>query len=148
MVSGALANYLPRSGAAGEEHARRPASAGGESDGPEQILGVVNLDRELRITRCNLDAAPFAGVSAPVGSAFTDLLPPGDVPTVTQRLQRVLETREAHVARVQRLRRDDGTELVVSMSILPAAPPQEGLTVSLIAMAKRLHLYASAAAIG
>ncbi|MFI6249671.1 SpoIIE family protein phosphatase [Streptomyces sp. NPDC051016] len=170
MVSGALASYLPRTGAAGAEHARRSASAGGEgdgresdrdrregegqesdrreSDGREQILGAVNLDRELRITRCNLDAAPFAGVSAPPGSAFTDLLPPGDVPTVTQRLRRVLDTREAHVARVQRLRRDDGTELVVSMSILPAASPQEGLTVSLIAMAKRLHLYASATAIG
>ncbi|WP_217553741.1 SpoIIE family protein phosphatase [Streptomyces sp. GbtcB6] len=150
MVSGALGDYIPKGGAtaAGERPLHRPSGAGGEAEGGEQILGVVSLGRDLRINGSNLDAAPFAGVSAAPGTAFAELLPPGDVPTVTQRLQRVLETREAHVARVQRLRRDDGTELVVSMSILPAAPPQEGLTVSLIAMAKRLHLYASAAAIG
>ncbi|MFD5542860.1 SpoIIE family protein phosphatase [Streptomyces sp. NPDC127079] len=149
MVSGALADYVPRAGPS----ATRSSGTGGkgdgrEDDGREQILGVVSLDAELRITGYNLDAAPFAGVSARTGDPFAELLPSGDVPTVTQRLRRVLETREAHVARVQRLRRDDGTELVVSMSILPAAPPQEGLTVSLIAMAKRLHLYASATAIG
>ncbi|MFF4213210.1 SpoIIE family protein phosphatase [Streptomyces sp. NPDC001796] len=157
MIRDALADYIPRAGkraatgpaASPDDHrARRPADAGMESGDQEQILGAVNLDRDLRITGCNLDAAPFKGVSAAPGTAFADLLPPGDVPTVTQRLQKVLETREAHVARVQRLRREDGTELVVSMSILPAASPQEGLTVSLIAMAKRLHLYASAAAIG
>ncbi|MCG7208392.1 ATP-binding SpoIIE family protein phosphatase [Streptomyces arenae] len=144
MVSGALAGYIPRAGLP----TARPPGADGESDDREQILGVVNLDPELRITGCNLDAAPFAGVNTRPGDAFAELLPPSDVPTVTQRLRRVLATRQAHVARVQRLRRDDGTELVVSMSILPAAPPQVGLTVSLIAMAKRLHLYASAAAIG
>ncbi|MFF3851369.1 SpoIIE family protein phosphatase [Streptomyces sp. NPDC002328] len=132
----------------GDSHAPRRSHTGGGSGSGEQILGVVTLDPDLKITGCSLDAAPFAGVSVAPGAAFADLLPPGDVPTVTQRLRRVLETREAHVARVQRLRRDDGTELVVSMSILPAAPPQEGLTVSLIAMARRLHLYASAAAIG
>ncbi|MGW2891908.1 SpoIIE family protein phosphatase [Streptomyces griseoruber] len=157
MVSGALADYIPRAGAAaaagragssGEDDVPPPTGTGGESDDREQILGAVNLDRDLRITSCNLDAAPFAGVTVAPGDAFADLLPPGDVPTVTRRLQRVLDTGEAHVARVQRLRRSDGTELVVSMSILPAATPQEGLTVSLIAMAKRLHLYASAAAIG
>ncbi|WP_089106990.1 ATP-binding SpoIIE family protein phosphatase [Streptomyces hyaluromycini] len=150
MVSGALGDYIPKGGAraAGERPLHRPSGAGGEAEGGEQILGVVSLGQDLRISGSNLDAAPFAGVSAAPGTAFADLLPPGDVPTVTQRLQRVLDTREAHVARVQRLRRDDGTEMVVSMSILPAAPPQEGLTVSLIAMAKRLHLYASAAAIG
>ncbi|MFI1051840.1 SpoIIE family protein phosphatase [Streptomyces griseoruber] len=157
MVSGALADYIPRAGAAaaagragssGEDDVPPPTGIGGESDDREQILGAVNLDRDLRITSCNLDAAPFAGVTVAPGDAFADLLPPGDVPTVTRRLQRVLDTGEAHVARVQRLRRSDGTELVVSMSILPAATPQEGLTVSLIAMAKRLHLYASAAAIG
>ncbi|KUN79001.1 phosphatase [Streptomyces bungoensis] len=163
MVSGALADYIPRRGGAaastgpaasqGERRARRSAGGGGEGGGEEngeqeQILGAVNVDRDLRITSCNLDAAPFEGVSVAPGTAFVDLLPPADVPTVTRRLQKVLETHEAHVARVQRLLRDDGTELVVSMSILPAAPPQEGLTVSLIAMAKRLHLYASAAAIG
>jgi serine phosphatase RsbU (regulator of sigma subunit)/anti-sigma regulatory factor (Ser/Thr protein kinase) len=157
MVSGALANYIPRGGKrAGTGSAappddrrdRRPACSEPENGGQEQILGAVTLDRDLRITSCNLDSAPFEGVKAAPGAPFADLLPPGDVPTVRQRLLRVLETREAHVARVQRLRRDDGTELVVSMSILPAAPPQEGLTVSLIAMAKRLHLYASATAIG
>jgi hypothetical protein len=63
-------------------------------------------------------------------------------------LRQVLETGEPHVARVQRLRRGDGSELVVSMSILAAAAPQEGLTVSLIAMARRLHLYAAETAIG
>ncbi|MEU1180182.1 SpoIIE family protein phosphatase [Streptomyces sp. NPDC005820] len=157
MVSGALADYIPRGGttqAAGraaapdEDDARPPAGGVGESDDREQILGAVNLDRDLRITSGNVDAAPFAGVDVAPGAAFADLLPPADVPTVTRRLQRVLDTGEAHVARVQRLRRNDGTELVVSMSILPAATPQEGLTVSLIAMAKRLHLYASAAMIG
>ncbi|MGQ4426861.1 SpoIIE family protein phosphatase, partial [Streptomyces violaceoruber] len=70
------------------------------------------------------------------------------VPTVTRRLRQVLDTGEAHVARVQRLRRGDGSELVVSMSILPAAAPREGLTVSVIAMARRLHLYAAETAIG
>ncbi|MFG2789551.1 SpoIIE family protein phosphatase [Streptomyces sp. NPDC048419] len=157
MVSGALSDYIPRGGTAqatgpaaarSESRARRPAGDRREAGGQEQILGVVTLDADLRITSCNLDAAPFAGVRATPGAAFAELLPPGDVPTVTQRLRNVLETREAHVARVQRLQRDDGTELVVSMSILPATAPSGGLTVSLIAMAKRLHLYASAAAIG
>ncbi|MER6537075.1 SpoIIE family protein phosphatase [Streptomyces sp. 900105755] len=146
-VSGALGDYIPKGGAKAVDEEGAPGAAG-ETDGGERILGVVGLGRDLRITGSNLDAAPFAGVSAAPGTAFADLLPPGDVPTVTKRLLRVLETREAHVARVQRLRRRDGSELVVSMSILPAAPPQDGLTVSLIAMAKRLHLYASATAIG
>ncbi|CAB94643.1 SpoIIE family protein phosphatase [Streptomyces sp. SID7813] len=114
----------------------------------EQILGAVNLDRELRVTHRNLEAPVFAGLDAAVGSPFVDLLPPGDVPTVTRRLRQVLDTGEAHVARVQRLRRGDGSELVVSMSILPAAAPREGLTVSVIAMARRLHLYAAETAIG
>ncbi|WP_340373907.1 SpoIIE family protein phosphatase [Streptomyces sp. SS7] len=157
MVSGALADYIPRAGAtaaagrvgsSGEGDVRPPRGSGAEPDDREQILGAVNLDRDLRITSCNVDAAPFTGVTVAPGDSFADLLPPGDVPTVTRRLQRVLDTGEAHVARVQRLRRSDGSELVVSMSILPAATPEEGLTVSLIAMAKRLHLYASAAAIG
>lgn len=157
MVSGALADYIPRAGAtaaaghagsSGEGDVRPPRGSGAEPDDREQILGAVNLDRDLRITSCNVDAAPFAGVRVVPGEPFANLLPPGDVPTVTRRLRRVLETGEAHVARVQRLRRSDGSELVVSMSILPAATPREGLTVSLIAMAKRLHLYASAAAIG
>ncbi|MEU6198258.1 SpoIIE family protein phosphatase [Streptomyces sp. NPDC047061] len=149
-VSGALGDYIPKggAGAAGERPRRRLSGAAGEAEGGEQILGVVSLGRDLRISGSNLDAAPFAGVTAAPGAAFADLLPPGDVPIVVKRLRRVLETGEAHVARVQRLRRDDGTELVVSMSILPAAPPLDGLTVSLIAMAKRLHLYASATAIG
>ncbi|MYS56003.1 PAS domain-containing protein, partial [Streptomyces sp. SID6013] len=112
------------------------------------MLGAVNLDRELRVTHRNLDAPVFAGLDAAIGSPFVDLLPQGDVPTVTRRLRQVLETGEAHVARVQRLRRADGSELVVSMSILPAAAPREGLTVSVIAMARRLHLYAAETAIG
>jgi serine phosphatase RsbU (regulator of sigma subunit)/anti-sigma regulatory factor (Ser/Thr protein kinase) len=159
MVSGALAGYLPRKGAAAGKGGDPSASDAGErpvageyqegsGGGQEQILGVVNLDRDLRITSCNLTAAPFAGIRAVPGDAFVSLLPPGDVPTVTQRLRNVIETQEAHVARVQRLRRQDGTDLVVSMSILPAAAPRGTLTVSLIAMARRLHLYASATAIG
>ncbi|MER6221254.1 SpoIIE family protein phosphatase [Streptomyces sp900105755] len=146
-VSGALGDYIPKGGAKAVDE-ERASGADGETDDGERILGVVGLGRDLRISGFNLDAAPFAGVSAAPGAAFADLLPPEDVPTVTKRLLRVLKTREAHVARVQRLRRSDGSELVVSMSILPAAPPQDGLTVSLIAMAKRLHLYASATAIG
>ncbi|MFI8947255.1 SpoIIE family protein phosphatase [Streptomyces sp. NPDC053750] len=137
LVSRALGKYIPRGGA-------EAATAGRQ----EQILGAVNLDRDLRITRCNLDAPVFAGLDAVTGSPFVDLLPPGDVPTVTRRLRQVLETGEAHVARVQRLRRSDGSELVVSLSILAAAAPQEGLTVSVIAMARRLHLYAAETAIG
>ncbi|WP_028803772.1 ATP-binding SpoIIE family protein phosphatase [Streptomyces sp. 142MFCol3.1] len=157
MVSGALADYLREAGSTAAKGpaatqsapgARRPAGESPENGGQEQILGVVNLDRDLKVTSCNLDAAPFAGVHVAPKADFVELLPPGDVPTVTQRLRKVLETQEPHVARVQRLRRDDGTELVVSMSILPAAAPGGGLTVSLIAMAKRLHLYASATAIG
>ncbi|MGX1852480.1 SpoIIE family protein phosphatase [Streptomyces sp. NPDC055299] len=157
LVSGALGRYIPRGGAAA---AAGPAPAQGDRttrrrvpDDPavsrqDQILGAVNLDRDLRITRCNLDAPVFAGLDAVTGSPFVDLLPPGDVPTVTRRLQQVLESGEAHVARIQRLRRGDGSELVASMSILPAAAPQEGLTVSVIAMARRLHLYAAETAIG
>lgn len=157
MVSSALGRYIPRGGAAaaagpadaqgnGTTHQRVPDNpAAGRQD---QILGVVNLDRGLRITRCNLEAPVFAGLDAAAGSPFVDLLPPGDVPTVTRWLRQVLETGEAHVARIQRLRRGDGSELVVSMSILPAAVPQEGLTVSVIAMARRLHLYAAETAIG
>ncbi|MGD1221496.1 SpoIIE family protein phosphatase [Streptomyces krungchingensis] len=157
MVSGALADYLREAGSTAARGpaamqsapgARRPAGESPENGGQEQILGAVSLDRDLKVTSCNLDAAPFAGVHVAPKADFAELLPPGDVPTVTQRLRKVLETQEPHVARVQRLRRDDGTELVVSMSILPAAAPRGGLTVSLIAMAKRLHLYASATAIG
>ncbi|MGW2716084.1 SpoIIE family protein phosphatase [Streptomyces sp. NPDC001492] len=156
MVSGALARYMPGEGAAADGAADQQDDAaarrGGDSDPatgrPEQILGAVSLDRDLRIIRCNLDAPVFAGVEAVTGKLFVDLLPPWDVPTVTRRLRQVLETGEPHVARVQRLRRGDGSELVVSMSILAAAAPQEGLTVSLIAMARRLHLFAAETAIG
>lgn len=158
LVSSALGRYAPRGGAAaaragsgeaeGERAGRRPVSDDPGEGRADQILGVVNLDRDLRITRCNLDAPVFAGLVATAGSPFVDFLPPGDVPTVTRRLRQVLETGEAHVARIQRLRRGDGSELVVSMSILPAAAPDEGLTVSLIAMARRLHLYAAETAIG
>jgi serine phosphatase RsbU (regulator of sigma subunit)/anti-sigma regulatory factor (Ser/Thr protein kinase) len=157
LVSSALGRYVPHAGAAaaggsgdarGDRAARPRVSGDAAADPQEQILGVVTLDRDLKITRCNLDAVVFAGLDVTVGSSFADLLPPGDVPTVTRRLRQVLEIGEAHVARIQRLRRGDGSELVVSMSILPAAAPQEGLTVSLIAMAKRLHLYAAETAIG
>ncbi|MFC8064722.1 SpoIIE family protein phosphatase [Streptomyces sp. NPDC057293] len=157
LVSSALGEYIPRGGAAaaagdpgvrGETTARVRVHPNPAAGLQEQILGAVNLDRELRITRSNLDAPVFAGLDVVTGSPFVDLLPPWDVPTVTRRLRQVLETGEAHVARVQRLRRADGSELVVSMSILSAAAPQEGLTVSLIAMARRLHLYAAETAIG
>ncbi|MFH8497283.1 ATP-binding SpoIIE family protein phosphatase [Streptomyces coeruleorubidus] len=157
MVSSALGQYIPRGAAAeaagpavsqGDRAARQRVPANPTPGRQEQILGAVNLDQDLRITRCNLDAPVFAGLDAVTGCSFVDLLPPGDVPTVTRRLRQVLETGEPHVARVQRLRRGDGSELVVSMSILPAAAPQEGLTVTLIAMARRLHLYAAETAIG
>ncbi|MFF0203329.1 SpoIIE family protein phosphatase [Streptomyces sp. NPDC005017] len=157
MVSRALGRYIPRREAAaaarpadprGERAVRRSVESDPTPARHEQILGAVNLDRELRVTRCNLDAPVFAGVEAPIGSPLVDLLPPWDVPTVVRRLRQVLETGEPHVARVQRLRRADGSELVVSMSILAAAAPQEGLTVTLIAMARRLHLYAAETAIG
>ncbi|MET8664297.1 SpoIIE family protein phosphatase [Streptomyces tendae] len=156
LVSSALGRYIPRgpAAAAGPAESRGdPASGQPEHEHPaggppEQILGAVNLDRELRVTHRNLEAPVFAGLDAVPGSPFVDLLPRGDVPTVTRRLRQVLETGEAHVARVQRLRRRDGSELVVSMSILPAAASQEGLTVSVIAMARRLHLYAAETAIG
>ncbi|MCX4768002.1 SpoIIE family protein phosphatase [Streptomyces sp. NBC_01275] len=159
LVSSALGRYIPRGGSAattgpapaqGDRTTRRrvPDTDNPAAERHDQILGVVNLDRDLRITRRNLDAAVFAGLDAVAGSAFADLLPAGDVPTVTRRLRQVLETGEAHVARIQRLRRGDGSELVVSMSILPAAAPQEGLIVSLIAMSRRLHLYAAETAIG
>ncbi|GEK01691.1 SpoIIE family protein phosphatase [Streptomyces sp. ATE26] len=157
LVSSALGRYIPRGGRAapagpvgtrddraGDRHVTDDAAAGPQ----DQILGAINLDRDLLITRCNLDAPVFAGLEARPGSPFVDLLPAGDVPTVTRRLRQVLETGEAHVARIQRLRRADGSELVVSLSILPAAVPQEGLTVSVIAMATRLHLYAAETAIG
>ncbi|OIK27457.1 ATP-binding SpoIIE family protein phosphatase [Streptomyces malaysiense] len=157
LVSSALGRYLPRGGAAaagvpaearGDRARGRRVSDDGAADRQDQILGAINVDDDLRITRCNLDAPVFAGLNAVEGSPFVDLLPPGDVPTVTRRLRQVLETGEAHVARIQRLRRGDGSELVVSLSILPAAAPQEGLTVSVIAMARRLHLYAAETAIG
>ncbi|RXS87563.1 phosphatase [Streptomyces sp. TM32] len=157
LVSSALGRYIPRRGAAAAagpadaqgDRTTRPRVPDNQAAGrQDQILGAVNLDRDLNITRCNLDAPVFAGLDAVVGSPFADLLPPGDVPTVTRRLRQVWETGEAHVARIQRLRRSDGSELVVSMSILPAAVPQEGLTVSVIAMARRLHLYAAETAIG
>jgi serine phosphatase RsbU (regulator of sigma subunit)/anti-sigma regulatory factor (Ser/Thr protein kinase) len=157
LVSRALGRYIPRGGAAasagpadaeGDRTTRRRVPDTPAAGRQEQILGAVGLDRDLVITRCNLDAPVFEGLDAVVGRPFVDLLPPGDVPTVTRRLRQVVETGEAHVARIQRLRRGDGSELVVSMSILPAAAPEEGLTVSLIAMARRLHLYAAETAIG
>ncbi|MBX9364700.1 SpoIIE family protein phosphatase [Streptomyces massasporeus] len=156
LVSRALGRYIPRGGAAasagtaeaqGDRTRRQPPEkpAAGRQ---EQILGALNLDTDLTITRCNLEAPVFAGLDAGAGKPFVDLLPPGDVPTVTRRLRQVIESGEAHVARIQRLRRGDGSELVVSMSILPAAAPEGGLTVSVIAMARRLHLYAAETAIG
>ncbi|WP_079139091.1 SpoIIE family protein phosphatase, partial [Actinacidiphila rubida] len=158
LVSRALESYIPEDEQEAADGEPRPASeaeperpAGGEDGGggaQEQILGAVTLDPDLRIVGSNLDAPAFHGLGVTPGMAFVDLLPPGDVPTVTRRLRQVMETREAHVARVQRLRREDGSELVVSMSILAAAASREGLTVSLIAMAKRLHQYASETAIG
>lgn len=152
LLSRALTGYTPPASTAAGSASRTDApahrSGSGQAGEHEQILGVVNLDRDLRVTGCNLAAAAFEGLSVQLGASFaSQVLPDRDVPTVTQRLQQVLDTREAHVARVQRLVRDDGTDLVVSMSILPAAD-EEGLIVSLIDMAKRLHLYASAAAIG
>ncbi|MFF5846842.1 SpoIIE family protein phosphatase [Streptomyces massasporeus] len=155
LVSRALGRYIPRGGAAtpagtaeaqGDRPRRLPENPA--SGRQEQILGALNLDTDLIITRCNLEAPVFAGLDAGAGKPFVDLLPPGDVPTVTRRLRQVIESGEAHVARIQRLRRGDGSELVVSMSILPSAAPEEGLTVSVIAMARRLHLYAAETAIG
>jgi len=157
LVSRALGDYIPEGVTSADERSATPEDdPGGVAAGrraptgavQEQILGAVHVDRDLRIARGNLDAPAFEGLTAEPGTPFVDLLPPGDVPTVTRRLRQVIETGEAHVARVQRLRRDDGSELVVSMSILPAAAPRQGLTVSLIAMAKRLHLYAAETAIG
>ncbi|MEU4467594.1 SpoIIE family protein phosphatase [Streptomyces sp. NPDC024017] len=157
LVSRALGRYIPRGGAAapagsgdaqGDRATPRRVPDDPAAGRQEQILGAVNLDRDLVITRCNLEAPVFAGLDAGAGRPFVDLLPPGDVPTVSRRLRQVVESGEAHVARIQRLRRDDGSELVVSMSILPAAAPEEGLTVSVIAMARRLHLYAAETAIG
>ncbi|SMQ13891.1 Serine phosphatase RsbU, regulator of sigma subunit [Streptomyces sp. Ag82_O1-12] len=156
LVSRALGRYIPRGGAAtpvGTAQAQGDRTPLWTPENPaagrqEQILGALNLDADLTITRCNLEAPVFAGMDAGAGKPFVDLLPPGDVPTVTRRLRQVIESGEAHVARIQRLRRGDGSELVVSMSILPAAAPEEGLTVSVIAMARRLHLYAAETAIG
>ncbi|MFE2512015.1 SpoIIE family protein phosphatase [Streptomyces naganishii] len=157
MVSGALERHIPGGGAAasgdpgdtqGNHLTSRRVPDDAAAGRQDQILGAINLDRELRVTRCNLQAPVFAGLDAVAGSPFVDLLPPGDVPTVTRRLRQVLETGEAHVARIQRLRREDGSELVVSLSILPAVATHEGLTVSVIAMATRLHLYAAETAIG
>ncbi|MFC8783985.1 MULTISPECIES: SpoIIE family protein phosphatase [Streptomyces] len=158
MVSGALGKYIPRGDADDDTEDNRDIDESAASRGegklrrgagrPEQILGAVNVDRDLRITDSNLEAPVFAGVDPIPGMPFVDLLPPWDVPTVTRRLRQVLETGEPHVARVQRLRRRDGSELVVSMSILSAAGPRKGLTISLIAMARRLHLYAAETAIG
>ncbi|MEU9631743.1 MULTISPECIES: ATP-binding SpoIIE family protein phosphatase [Streptomyces] len=156
LVSRALGRYIPRGGGAapagaadvqGDRTGRRLPENPAEGR-QEQILGALNLDPDLVITRCNLDAPVFAGMDAGAGKPFVELLPPGDVPTVTRRLRQVIESGEAHVARIQRLRRADGSELVVSMSILPAAAPEDGLTVSVIAMARRLHLYAAENAIG
>ncbi|MEU3937605.1 SpoIIE family protein phosphatase [Streptomyces sp. NPDC029044] len=153
LVSRALGRYIPQGGAAsaeprGDRTTRRQVPDHSAAGGQEQILGAVNLDVDLIITRCNLEAPVFAGLDAAAGRPFVDLLPPGDVPTVTRRLRQVVESGEAHVARIQRLRRHDGSELVVSMSILPSAAPEGGLTVSVIAMARRLHLYAAETAIG
>ncbi|MFK4123395.1 SpoIIE family protein phosphatase [Streptomyces longwoodensis] len=166
LVSSALGRYLPRGGTAAAAGGGASGGAGGGGDvrgergthrpvpddltagHQEQILGALNLDRDLVITRCNLDAPVFDGLEAAVGRPFVDLLPERDVPTVTRRLRQVVDSGEAHVARIQRLRRGDGSELVVSMSILPAAASEEGLTVSVIAMARRLHLYAAETAIG
>ncbi|MFE0352165.1 SpoIIE family protein phosphatase [Streptomyces nigra] len=158
MVSGALGKYIPRGDTDDDTEDNRDIDESAASRGegklrrgagrPEQILGAVNVDRDLRITDSNLEAPVFAGVDPIPGMPFVDLLPPWDVPTVTRRLRQVLETGEPHVARVQRLRRRDGSELVVSMSILSAAGPRKGLTISLIAMARRLHLYAAETAIG
>ncbi|MFE7901488.1 SpoIIE family protein phosphatase [Streptomyces sp. NPDC057424] len=153
LVSRALGRYIPQGGAEaadarGDRAMHRQVPDSPEAGRQEQILGAVNLDRDLIITRCNLEAPVFAGLEAGAGRQFVDLLPPGDVPTVTRRLRQVVESGEAHVARIQRLRRGDGSELVVSMSILPSAAPEGGLTVSVIAMARRLHLYAAETAIG
>jgi serine phosphatase RsbU (regulator of sigma subunit)/anti-sigma regulatory factor (Ser/Thr protein kinase) len=131
-------------GADGGRDGERP----GEPEDKEQILGAVTLDRDLRIVSSNLGPRCFDGLTAVPGEPFVNLLPSADVPAVTQRLRRAVETREPHVARVQRLPKPDGSELVVSLSILPSAPPDDGLTITFIDMARRFHLYAAATSIG
>ncbi|WNI18858.1 ATP-binding SpoIIE family protein phosphatase [Actinacidiphila sp. ITFR-21] len=133
-VSEALAGLIPRPGR--------------ESEDKEQILGAITVDRDLRIVSANLAPRCFDGLNAVPGTPFVDLLPPSDVPAVTRRLRRVVQTRDPHVARLQRLPRSDGSELLVSLSILPSPPPDEGLTISFIDMARRFHLYAAASSIG
>lgn len=85
MVSSALGQYMPVDGAAaaagsadsqGDNAVHRDVSDDPTPVGQEQILGAVNLDRDLHITRSNLDAPVFAGVEAVAGSPFVDLLPP------------------------------------------------------------------------
>ncbi|SDO94924.1 ATP-binding SpoIIE family protein phosphatase [Actinacidiphila guanduensis] len=139
-----------RNGAGGGAGGAGPAGGGpldahGDS---EQILGAVTVDRDLRIISANLDAPCFDGLTALPGEPFAALLPHADVPAVTHRMRRVLETGVPHVARVQRLPKADKSDLVVSLSILPSAPPEDGLTISFIDMARRLHLYAAATSIG
>ncbi len=173
VVSQALAGLTPRSGTKSSAGRGSRGGAGGRTggggrsgsngggrgdgqrgegsgarDGKEQILGAITLDHDLRIVSANLGAACFDGVTAVTGTPFVDMLPPVDVPAVTQRLRRVTETREPHVARVQRIPKADGSQLIVSLSILPSAPPDDGLTISFIDMARRFHLYAAATSIG
>lgn len=133
LVSSALGRYIPRGGATaavgsaeaqGDRTIRQRVPDNLAAGRQDQILGAVNLDRDLRITRCNLDAPVFAGLDAVAWSPFVDLLPPGTYRRSHGQLRQVLETGKAHVARIQRLRRHDGSELVVSLSILPAAVPQ------------------------
>ncbi|MGQ4428253.1 phosphatase, partial [Streptomyces violaceoruber] len=70
LVSSALGRYIPRGGAAAAGPAEARDDSGGhrpEHDRPpvgrqEQILGAVNLDRELRVTHRNLEAPVFAGL--------------------------------------------------------------------------------------
>ncbi|MEE4542495.1 SpoIIE family protein phosphatase [Streptomyces sp. V4-01] len=131
-------------GADGGRGGERP----GEPEDKEQILGAVVVDRDLRIVSANLGPRCFDGLTAVPGEPFVNLLPSADVPAVTQRLRRAVETREPHVARVQRLPKPDGSELVVSLSILPSPQPDDGLTISFIDMARRFHLYAAATSIG
>ncbi|WP_329139236.1 SpoIIE family protein phosphatase [Streptomyces sp. NBC_01476] len=155
VVSQALAGLTPRPGTQSRAQPCRPANSG-HSDGEkpvepkdkEQILGAITVDRDLRIVSSNLGPRCFDGLTAVPGEPFVDLLPPSDVPAVTRRLRRVVETRDPHVARVQRIPKPDGSELIVSLSILPSPPPDDGLTISFIDMARRFHLYAAASSIG
>lgn len=108
-----------------------PAGAEGDSYAPaddllwrvmhalaqEDGIGMALVGADLRVTYSSLNPEHFRGLAASPGHRIEDLVPKGEAPAVTAKLQRVLSTGRPLLSYRQRM--SPSGELVVSLSVLP-----------------------------